>query len=313
MDSSNKNTQAVKAGFETADKAVEQVLGINIHYNLLVNFRSFQQAVDSLGGVNINVPKQLYDPTMAWENHWNPVLAKAGQQQFNGKQALLYARSRETSSDFARSERQRALILAIKQKVVTLGTLSNPFKISKLMSAFGNNVVTDLSLSDAGRLYSLTKDIADSNIKSIGLATDTVKLVTTGRVGNQSVVLPTAGQDNYDDIKMFVRKSLPDGFILKENARVVVLNGTGIEGLATEKADDLKSYSYNVTRVESAPTDAYQRTVLVNLSGNKNPYTKHYLEQRFGTQATTSLPDSTLQKAGADFILILGRDETSSR
>jgi hypothetical protein len=181
------------------------------------------------------------------------------------------------------------------------------------MSTLGSNVVTDLSMSDASRLYSLTKDIADTNITSLGLATDKVKLVTTGRIGNQSVVLPTAGRDNYDDIKLYVRKSLPDGFIVKENARVAVLNGTGIEGLATEKADDLRTYSYNVVRVESAPTDAYQRTVLVNLSGTRNPYTKHYLEQRFGVSATTSLPDSTLQKQGADFILILGRDETSSR
>lgn len=313
MDSSNSNTEAVKAGFKTADQAIEQVLGIDIHYNMLVNFSSFRQAVDTVGGVTINVPENLYDPTMAWENGGNPTLAKAGVQQFDGKHALIYVRSRETSSDFARSQRQRALILALKEKIVTLGTLSNPLKISKLMSAFGNNVVTDLSLNDASRLYSLTKGIGDSKVTSLGLADGTTKLVKTGRIGNQSVVLPVAGQDNYDDIRLYVRKSLPDGYITKENARVAVLNGTVIEGLATEKADDLKSYGYNVTRVESAPTAAYERTVLVDLTHGKDKYTKHYLEQRFGVHATTSLPDSTLQKAGTDFILILGSDETSSR
>jgi LCP family protein required for cell wall assembly len=313
MDSSNNNTQAIKAGFKTADETVEQVLGIDIHYNMLVNFASFKQAVDTVGGVTVNVPEDLYDPTMAWENGGNSVLAKAGVQQFDGKHALIYVRSRETSSDFARSQRQRALILALKEKIVTLGTLSNPLKISKLMNAFGNNVVTDLSLNDASRLYTLTKGIGDSGVKSLGLADGTTRLVTTGRVGNQSVVLPVAGQDNYDAIHMFVRKSLPDGFITKENSRVVILNGTMIDGLATEKADDLKTYGYNVVRVDSAPTAAYQRTVLVDLTHGKDKYTKHYMEQRFGVRATTSLPDNTLQNRGTDFILILGSDETSSR
>jgi LCP family protein required for cell wall assembly len=306
MDSSNANTAAVMAGFKTADQAVENVLGIDIHYNLLVNFHSFQQGVDSVGGVTINVPERLYDPTMAWENNRNPVLADVGPQNFDGKHALIYARSRETTSDFARSQRQRALILALKQKVVTLGTLSNPVKISKLMNTFGSNVVTDLSMNDANRVYSLTKNITDNKVGSIGLADNTAKLVTTGRVGNQSVVIPTAGQDNYDAIQAYVRKALPDGYIVKEHAKIAVLNGTSIEGLGTERADALKAYGYNVTTVQNAPTKTYNRTVLVHTSKVKKAYTQHYLERRFGVKSTSVLPDSTIQKGSADFILIIG-------
>lgn len=309
--SSNQDTEAVMAGFRTMDATVESVLGIDIHYNILVNFQAFRQAVDTVGGVDINVPERLYDPSMAWENGWNATLAEAGPQKFDGKQALLYVRSRHTSSDFARSERQRAVILALKQKVVNLGTLSNPLKLSQLMSAFGDNVVTDLSLNDASRLYALTKDISGTKFKSIGLVDEPNKLVTTGRVGNQSVVLPKAGMFEYDAIQQFIRSSLPDGYIKKENSRIKVLNGTMATGLAEEKAADLKTYGYNIVGTGNAPQSVYEKSVLVDLTGGRDKFTRHYLEQRFGIQATTKLPDSTLQKTGADFILIIGNDETS--
>lgn len=310
IDESNSNTDAVKAGFTLADEVVENVLGIPIHYNALVNFTSFQQAVDSVGGVTVDVPTDLYDPTMAWENHNNPVLAKAGVQQMNGTQALLYVRSRETTSDFARGQRQRAVILALKDKALTLGTLSNPLKISHLMSAFGNNMVTDLGLSDAVRLYDIMKGIDNANYQSVDLVTSPHVLVTTASMNGVSVDEPKAGLNNYNDIHDFARSVLKDGYLVNENARITILNGTTTPGLAGEKADQLKTYGYNVVKVDNAPTQAYSKTVVVDLTNGKDKYTKHYLENRFGVTAVTQVPDSSIQTGGSDFIIILGNDES---
>jgi LCP family protein required for cell wall assembly len=309
QDSSNANTKAVEAGFQAADQVVSQVLGIPIHYNMVVNFQAFRQAIDTVGGVTVNVPEQLYDPTMAWENNWNPVLAKAGVQQMDGKQALLYVRSRETSSDFARGERQRLVILALKDKTLTLGTLSNPLKISQLMNAFGNNVVTDLSLSDAVRLYDIVKDIGNSQFQSLDLVTPPNNLVTTGNINNISIDQPRAGIGEYGAIQTYVRSQLKDGYITKENAKITILNGTSIAGLATAKADELKSYGYNVTKVDNAPTATYGKTVVVDLTNGADKYTRHYLENRYGVKAVTQIPDSSIQPAGADLIIILGTDQ----
>lgn len=309
QDASNANTKAVMAGFAAADKTVSDVLGITIHYNVVVDFQAFRQAVDSVGGITVNVPEALVDPTMAWENNHNPVLAPAGVQQMDGVKALLYARSRETSSDFARGERQRAIILALKDKVLTAGTLSNPVKISSLMNAFGNNMVTDLSLSDAVRLYDLTKDISASNVKSLDLVTKPNTLVTTGNMNGVSIDQPVAGLYNYGAIQAFVRSNLRDGYIAKENAQITVLNGTSVAGLATTKANELKSFGYNVTKVDNAPTEAYDKTVVVDLSNGADKYTKHYLENRYGVSAVTKIPDSTIQAGSASFIVILGQDQ----
>lgn len=311
-DSSNNNYGAVQAGFTAADQTVSQVLGITIHYNVVLDFQAFRQAVDSVGGITVNVPQALVDPTMAWENHNNPILAPAGIQQMNGVEALLYARSRETTSDFARSQRQRSIILALKEKTLTLGTLSNPLKISELMSAFGDNMVTDLSLSDAVRLYDLTQGISNDNIKSLDLVTPPNQLVTTANMNGISIDEPKAGLDNYTDIQTYVRSSLKDGYLAKENAQVTVLNGTSVAGLATEKANELKSYGYNVTQVDNAPTDTYQQTVIVDLTNGADKYTKHYLENRYRTTAVTQVPDAHIQPGGANFIVILGQDQIKS-
>jgi hypothetical protein len=257
------------------------------------------------------VPEDLYDPTMAWENHNDPTLAQAGTQIFDGNKALLYARSRETSSDFARAARQRALMVALKSKVANLGTLSNPVKISQLLSAFGNNVQTDLSLSSASRLYSILKGVDDSNVKSLSLAEQGNSLVTTGNINGQSVVLPKTGLFKYGDIQNYIRAQLKDPYIMKENAQILVLNGTETAGLATTKADELKSYGYNVVGTANISGNTWSQTTLVDLT-HDNKYTKNYLEKRLGTKAANSLADKTIQTNGADFVIILGSNEATS-
>jgi LCP family protein required for cell wall assembly len=303
--------KAITAGYDLLDQSLEEVLGVQIDYHMLVDFQAFRQAVDTVGGVEINVPTDLVDPTMAWENQNNPVLAKAGQQAFDGVHALNYVRSRETSSDFARAERQRSVLLALKGKVVNLGTLSNPLKMSSLINAFGNNVQTDLSLSNANRLYSLTKGIGDSSTTSISLADKDNPLVTTGNINGQSVVLPKAGLYKYDAIQTFVRGQLKDPYILRENAKILVLNGTPTPGRATAKAAELRSYGYNVIGASNTTGSGWADTTLVDLT-HHSKYTKNYLEQRFGRKALTTLADKSIPTNGADFVIILGSDEADS-
>lgn len=313
--------QAITAGFNSLNQTVERVVGVPINYNVLLNFQAFKQAVDTVDGVTVNVPEDLYDRSMAWENNNDPYLARAGVQDFDGKQALNYARSRHSSSDFARSERQQAVMLALKQKAVTAGVLANPAKISGLMGTFGDNVQTDLSLQDASRLYTIMKRIKNDNIQSISLAgamsttsaaAGTDSLITTGTINAQSVVMPKAGLENYGPIQEFVRAKLQDGFILKEKATVAVLNGTVETGLGQLTADRLKSYGYNVVSVANAPSTGYTSTVLVDQSKDTKKYTKRYLEQRFSTKATKTMPDATISPIQADFVVVLGGDETGS-
>lgn len=298
---------AIQAGFKTTDTVIEGALGIKIHYHMIVDFKAFKQAVDTVGGVSVNVPADLVDPSMAWENGNNSVLAKAGVQTFDGNAALRYVRSRHTSSDFARGERQRAVMLGIKSKVQELGTLSNPMKISGLLGAFGNNVSTDLSLGNANRLYGILKSINEPSITSTSLANPGSSLVTTTNIKGQSVVMPKAGMFNFTEIQNYVRTQLKDPLILRENAKVLVLNGTPQAGLANGRANELKSFGYNVTGIGNTPNTGWTQTTLIDMT-HKHKYTRNYLEKRLGMSAMETLNDTTIHTNGADFVIIIGSD-----
>lgn len=305
---SKKNADKIKDGLKELDKIVSKITGVPIHYNTLVSFKAFKEAVDTVGGVTVNVPETLYDPTVAWENNWSPVIAKSGSQKFNGAKALLYARSRATSSDFARGERQRLLLVALKDKVLSLGTYSNPLKVSKLLTSFGNNVYTDFDLGSIKCLYEQISEIPSSKIKSLDLVKPPHALLTTGPINGLSTVFPRAGVFEYGAIQSYARNAMRDSVLAKENASVMVLNGTSTGGLATKYRDILKSYGYKTAKPGDAPTHNYQQTILVDLRNGQNKYTLNYLEKRFKLKADGKLPDGAISPGEADFVIILGAD-----
>jgi hypothetical protein len=132
--------------------------------------------------------------------------------------------------------------------------------------------------------------------------------VRTDTVGDQSVVRPTAGFGDYSEIQNYIRNVLKDPYLAKEDARVAVLNGSTIAGLAAKTAEELKTYGYNVAVVGDAPTQDYARTILIDVTDGKKPFTKNYLEKRLNVKATTKVPEG-VQTQDVDFVIILGRSE----
>jgi LCP family protein required for cell wall assembly len=303
--------QKDQAGLDLLDKTLSPILGVPIHYHAVVDFAAFKQTVNAIGGVSFNVPESLYDPTMAWENHGNSYLAMKGQQTFNGDKALLYARSRETSSDFARGQRQRQLIVAIKDKTFSVGTFGNPVKVSNLLNSLGNNVYTDFSLDDMMRLYKIVGKIPSTSISSIDLVTPPHNLLTTGNMNGLSIVQPRAGLFDYEAIQGYVRNALKDSYIAKENAQIAIYNATDVAGMATKQSNYLKSYGYNVVTVGNTPTPTNpSKTQIIDLTKGVDKYTKHYLEGRYGVTSSTTLPPSfgITPPAGTSFVIIVGED-----
>lgn len=302
--------QAEDAGFKMIEDTITQTLGVPVHYHAMVDFSGFKQAIDTVGGVSINVPTAVKE-TMRIDGKTYMLDVKPGQQNFDGFKALAYARSRHTSArgDFDRAERQRLMIVALKEKILSLGTFSNPAKMSQLLDNFGSHVQTNFSIQDLSRLYAIGKDINNSNVFSIGLADPPNNYVTTSNINSLSVVVPTAGVGNYAAIQSYIRNTLKDSFLKSENANITVLNGTESVGLATKKADELKSYGYNVGTVDNAPTKNYTKTVVVNLRGDSKKYTQNYLEKRYGVSAVSKIPDASIQPGNADFVIILGSDQ----
>ncbi len=309
--SGKKGKDVENAGLAAIDKTVEQKMGIPIHYHIMVDFKAFKQAIDTVGGVDITVKPE----NTVYETLWDEATGRnytlnvqTGEQHFDGTRALFYARSRYTSprGDFDRTERQRLLLLALKSKVLSAGTLANPTKLSGLIDAFGTHVTANMTTSEIRRLFDIGKDINSDSVASLGLADPPNNFVITGNVNGQSIVRPKAGLTDFTAIQSYVRNALRDGFIANEDAKILILNGTTITGLANTKAEELKSYGYNVLSVSTAPTQNYTQTILIDLRSGSKKYTKYYLEKRLGITATTSLPDSKINPGTADFVIILG-------
>ncbi len=303
-----KDTEAAEqAGINALEKTVEDYMGVTIHYYGMVDFVAFQDAVNAIGGIDVTLAEPYSDMTMRVGKKY--LSLPAGTTHLDGATALGYARSRHGAArgDFDRGEHQQIIAVAIKDKVLSLGTFSNPIKVTQLMNTFGNRVRTSFAMDDISRLYELSKLVKSENITHVDLAQESNPVVKTGTVGNQSVVIPVAGVNDYSKVQAFVRASLKDGFLIKENPTVIVLNGTTTVGVAAKKAEELKSYGYNVIQVADAPAKDFTQTQIVDQTKGVKKYTKRYLEQRFGVQSVTSLSSYDLTPYVADFVVIIGQ------
>lgn len=146
----NKINTAYESGGEYAViNTVEKLLpNIEIDYYGTFNFASFEQIVDAIGGVEIDVVDDIYDYKL--EN----ILINAGVQNLNGKQALDFARARYQDDDIQRGYRQQMIVKAIVEKSMKDMDIK---KIVSILNAVKGNVVTNLSLGDIKNLYGATK------------------------------------------------------------------------------------------------------------------------------------------------------------
>lgn len=300
---------AEAAGIDTLKKIVNQYMGVPIHYYALIDFTAFQDVVNTVGGIDVTLEEPYSDPSYAdFGIKYGQLTLPAGTSHLNGPMALAYARSRhgDPRGDFGRGEHQQKVILGIKDKVLSLGTFSNPAKVTSLLDTLGNRVRTDFSINDIMRVYDVSKNLNNSAVTNVDLAMPGSAVVTTGMVGDQSVVYPKAGIDNYAEVQAFVRSQLKDGFLVKENASVIILNGSTKTGAAQKRADELKGYGYNVIQVADAANKNATETTLIDLTKGQKKYTKHYLEQRLNTSAVSSVDGLDLTQYTADFIIIVG-------
>ena len=313
-----------KGGMGLLEKVVEDNFGIDINYHAKINYTAFHDAVDAVGGIDItlktNDPKGILDRIFDWECKYKCYKVKYpnGPLHLSGEQALDLARARGdiaptygTGNDFGRTERQRQMLVALKDKTLSAGILTNPAKISSLLDAAGDNVDTDFKTNELRRLYDLGKDIKSQNIKSIGLTDENVSLVETfTAVDGSSAVRPTAGTTNFSEIKLFIKKLTSNDPIVREGATVVVLNGSGAIGLAQKKADLLEERGITIEDIGNAANR--EGTVILDLAAGKKLGTKSFLQKQFMASVITDesqVPESV--KYDADFIIILGKTLSS--
>ncbi|QQS69194.1 LCP family protein [Candidatus Saccharibacteria bacterium] len=316
------NSVFPESGMEGLETVVEDATGLNIHYNALVNYTAFKDLVNAVGGITINIqsedPRGIYDSSLDWTTRRCCALAKYpnGPVKLDGKQALNLARARGEGygsygfpqADFNRTENQRQMLIAIKDKASSPAVVANPLKISNLVEAVGSNVRTDLQIGEMQSLYYYMKKIDNAKIDSYNINTlkgDKVTMLAsyTSPEG-QSALIPAAGLDDFSEIAAQIKKVFTAGPLVKENAGIVILNGTDSLGLAKQEKLKLFNQGADVLVVGDAPANQPKTTIIDNSLGKK-PNTLAYLKKTYGASVVT---EATLSKSypAADFILIVG-------
>lgn len=306
---------AEKIGQDSLAKAATEVLGLDIHYKVHANWQVLIDVVDSLGGIDVTV--EAYDGSPEVYDVATNIRYKNGEvAHLNGERALAFSRARGSAGgygfsrgNFDRELNQQKILKATIDKIKTSGK-NNPIALMGMVDALGASVNTSFKPSEIQTLAQLAGGFDPANLKSLPLIDEEndINLMTTGNVNGASVVLPTAGLFNYSDIKAYISKNTNQDPVVKEEAKIVVLNGTKISGLAGEQAEKLSAEGLNVVEYDTAPNQDYSKTIIYKNSDSK-PKTIEKLISKFQAGSAQNTPDSLRKYSDADIIIILGEDE----
>lgn len=193
-----------------AVKTVERVTGLRMNHVVVVDFSTFGEVVDALGGVTINVPRPILSNKFECPRHtqaqcarWPGWRFRKGPQTMDGRKALIYSRIREnqlnpSESDFTRGERQQAVIQAIADKTTSFNTfLKAPFIGDDLVSP----LATDLSAGQILQLAWVKRRTPSSGWLRCRLGG------TIASIGGASYVI--GSEENVSVIAMVTGKSAP--------------------------------------------------------------------------------------------------------
>lgn len=208
-------------------KAVQDALGVPVHYYGVVNFALFKEVIDTLGGVDVNVENSFTDtqyPIEGMENaipessRYETVSFIKGVTKMNSETALKYSRSRHgdngEDTDFARDRRQQNVMLAVKQKALSAQTLLNFSKIKSLYDLYSKNVDTNLDISSLQLFYTLAQSAGFNNTRTLVLD-DRSQGENGGLLysptdwtlyGGKYVLIPKTG--DYSQIHAYIKKYL---------------------------------------------------------------------------------------------------------
>jgi LCP family protein required for cell wall assembly len=150
------NTAFGWGGFESLAQTMEYNFGVKPEFYVLINFWSFVDVIDSIGGISVEIGQDLCDHRDGYENY----CVAQGTMWMDGDTALWYVRSRYSSSDIDRGRRQQEVLEAVFNQMVSLNGLS---RAPELYNIYKQNVTTNLSFDDLTGFLMIASDLVSSH------------------------------------------------------------------------------------------------------------------------------------------------------
>ena len=214
-------------GMILAKSTVEEIVGLPVHYALVIDFSGFKEIIDVLGGIEVDVERSFTDekyPIPGKEDdkcdgdpdykcRYETVHFAQGNQVMGGETALKFVRSRnaegDEGTDFARQARQQKVITAIKEKVLSKEILFSPKKLKALKDAVLESTQTDIPPSASAILARRTLQSKDHMKSAILSETLLINPPKSPKYDNLYVFIPK--DNSWDEIHKWVKCTLEKG------------------------------------------------------------------------------------------------------
>ena len=293
-------------GFNALKALLGELYNLDIRYYVMVNFQGFRDAVNTLGGVQVNVQIPVAESDYPVGGAVTRVYIPAGPQHMSGPQALIYARSRHRAQggDFDRGRRQQRVLVSLREQMNVQSIMTN---LTDLVKTLKQSVNTDIPVAEVPKLLSLADSVDTKNIRSYVFAPSFYATEATEAVRGYII------EPNVVRIRKAVKEAFStptDLLALRERlgaeaARVWVLNASGRPGLSARSADRLAYDGMDASAPNQRPnTLANTKIVVYNGAETTMPETIAYLEDLFNTTVTTAVDP----KVTVDMIVTLGRN-----
>ena len=292
------------AGYTGLKAVLGELYGLDIKYFVEVDFDGFKEIVNAMNGVTVNVQIPVVDDGYpAGVAKSRRLYIPSGIQHMTGAEALRYARSRNTSSDFDRAARQQRLLLSMREQADPQELIP---RLPELIKALKSSIKTDIPLDQIDELLGLASEVDTENVRSYVFSPPLYQQeVRTGywtlpyvsRI--QNAVKNAFKTDPADEAR---RQKLAN-----EAATVWVLNGTGESNRGTRLANYLEYQGLAASAPRAkpeGPVPATTRVVVYNGAEAGLEDTIAYLEERFGVTVETAT-DPAIR---ADVVITIGRD-----
>jgi LCP family protein required for cell wall assembly len=289
-------------GPKLAAYTLERALGIPADYTLALTFRGFMRLVDAMGGVTVNVPQELNDPTYPClvGYAYCPIDIKPGVQKMNGATALEFVRERHAfaQEDLARVKDQQAFSEAVKRTLISPATWP---RLPTILHTFQQNLITNLPFNDLPVLGAQFV-VPTTSVTHSYINVDNGMVKPDWSADGQSILVPTSSTVLPD----LVHRLFSDSTLAREHAPIALLNGTSTPGLAGDAQVTLQGLGFNVTATDNADRSDYGRTtVIVNTSVDG---AADYTARRLQRLLNADLVRASLPTQSARIVVILGSD-----
>ncbi len=300
------------------NKAVEDITGQKVHYYIVLDFEGFTKIIDTLGGINVDVPRHIKDERYPGPGYtYETFEIFPGLQKLDGATALKYARTRhdDKQGDFGRARRQQQVMLAARNKAFSLGTILNPHKINELFTILGDHVHTNIAPNEIEPFIALIKKVDTQNISNVVIdAWQPDSLLISARFygnsGGISGLVPRIG--NYRQIRELAQNIFTLDEITKrkqeiidENASITLINTTKDPRITQRVKKSLTSLGFDTITIAHKTLPTQKTTTVIDHTSGAKPFSFDELLKKLPAQksdTTIEVPKET------DFIVVLGDD-----